>query len=189
MSLWETQLSGDGTAHFLCLKSVRATGLNSVLNQYKDKITKLLREFKQRFQIFGKRLTDFQVFCSPFIVNPSDLSVDFQLEIIDLQSDSDLKTKFALATLDTFYRYFFSGYSKVTSLATKALCMFGTTYLCEQVFFVMNIKQTKLRSRLTHSHLNDILKVLLHKILHLIWYTSESYKCQISGIGLNRWHI
>jgi len=37
--------------------------------------------------------------------------------------------------------------------------MFGTTYLCEQVFSVMNIKQTKLRSRLTHAHLNGILKV------------------------------
>ena len=36
LSLWETQLSGDDTAHFLCLKSVRATGLNSDLNQYKD---------------------------------------------------------------------------------------------------------------------------------------------------------
>jgi len=156
--LWKTQLSGDDTAYFLCLKSVRATGLNSDLNQYKDKITEL-QEFKQRFQIFGKLMTDFQVFCSPFIVNPSDLSVDFELEIIDLQCDSDSKTKFALVTLDTFYRYHFSGYSKVTSLATKVLCMFGTTYPCEQVFSVMNINKTKLRSRLTHSHLNDILKV------------------------------
>jgi len=104
-------------------------------------------------------MTDFQVFCSPFVVNSSDLFVDFQLEIIDLQCDSDLKTKFALATLDTFYRHVFSGYSKVTSLTTNVLCMLGTTYLCEQVFFVININKTKLRSRLTHSHLNDILKV------------------------------
>jgi len=36
LSLWETQLTGDDTAHFLFLKSVRATGLNSDLNQYKD---------------------------------------------------------------------------------------------------------------------------------------------------------
>jgi len=49
MSLWETQLSGDDTAHFLCSKSVRATGLKSDVNQYIDKITKLLRKFKQRF--------------------------------------------------------------------------------------------------------------------------------------------
>jgi len=71
--LWETQLSGDDTAHFLCSKSVRATGLKSDVNQYIDKITMLLRKFKQRFQIFGELGTDFQVFCSPFTVNPSDL--------------------------------------------------------------------------------------------------------------------
>ena len=55
----------------------------------------------------------------------SDLAVDLQLEIIDLQRDSDLKTKFALASLDTFYQYLFPGYPKVTSLPAKVLCMFG----------------------------------------------------------------
>jgi len=89
-----------------------------------------LREFKQRFQIFGQLEMDFQLFCSPFTVSPSDLHVDLQLEIIDLQCNSDLKTKFALVSLDTFYQYLFPGYPKVTPLATKVLCMFGMTYLC-----------------------------------------------------------
>jgi len=115
-------------------------------------MTKLRREFKQRFQIFGQLETDFQVFCSPFTVSPSDLPVDWQLEIIDLQCDSDLKTKFALANLDTFYQYLIPGYPKVTALAAEVLCMFGTTYLCEQMFSLMNINKTKLRSRLIHTH-------------------------------------
>jgi len=123
------------------------------------KITELLREFKQRFQIFGQLKTNFQVFRSPFTVNPSDLPVDWQLEIIDLQCDSDLKTKFVLASLDTFYQYLLPAYPKVTSLATKVLCMFGTTYLCEQVFSVMNINKTELCSWPTQAHLCDILKV------------------------------
>jgi len=45
--------------------------------------------------------------------------------------------------------YDYAGYPKVTSLATKVLCMCRTTYLCEQVFSVMNIDKTKLRSTLT----------------------------------------
>ena len=45
--------------------------------------------------------------------------------------------------------YAYAGYPKVTSLATKVLCMFWTTYLCEQLFSVMNIDKTKLRSTLT----------------------------------------
>ena len=64
---------------------MRTTGLNVDLNQYKDKITELLREFKQRFQIFDQLETDFQVFFSPFTWNASDLPVDLQLGIIDLE--------------------------------------------------------------------------------------------------------
>ena len=109
LSLWKTQLSGDDTVHFLCLKSMRTTGLNTGLNQYKDK-TELLGEFKQRFQIFDQLETDFQVFFSPFTLNASDLPVDLQLGIIDLQCDSNLKTKLVLTSLGTFYQYLFPGY-------------------------------------------------------------------------------
>ena len=89
---------------------MRTTGLNIDLNQYKDKITELLREFKQRFQIFDQLETDFQVYFSPFTLNAFDLPVDLQLGIIDLQCDSNLKTKFVLASLGTFYQYLFPGY-------------------------------------------------------------------------------
>lgn len=99
------------------------------------------------------------VFRSPYTVNASDLPADIQLEIIDLQCDSELKGKFASVGLDTFYQYLLPGYPKLTALAAKLLCMFGTTYLCEQAFSVMSINKTKLRSRLTHKHLNDILKL------------------------------
>jgi len=70
----------------------------------------LLREFKQRLQIFDQLETDFQFFFSPFTLNASDLPVDLQLGIIDLQFDSNLKTKFVLVSLGTFYQYVFPGY-------------------------------------------------------------------------------
>ena len=85
-------------------------GLNIDLNQYKDKITELLREFKQWFQIFDQLEKDLQVFFSPFALNTSDLHVDLQLGIIDLQCDPNLKNKFVLASLGTFYQYLFPGY-------------------------------------------------------------------------------
>jgi len=89
---------------------MRTTGLNIDLNQYKNKITELLRDFKQRLLIFDQLETDFQVFFSPFVLNASDLPVDLQLGIINLQYDSNLKTKFVLASLGTFYQYPFPGY-------------------------------------------------------------------------------
>jgi len=88
---------------------MRTTGLNIDLNQYKDKITELLREFKQRFEIFDQLETDLQIFFLLFILNASDLPLGLQLGIIDLQCDSNLKTKFVLASLGTFYQYIFPG--------------------------------------------------------------------------------
>ena len=128
LSLWETQLEGGNAAHFPCLKDVCATQHSVDMKRFKDKITGLLQEFEQRFQIFGELEKEFKVFCSPFTVNASDLPVNIQLEIIDLQCDSDLKDKFASAGLDTFYRYIMPGYPSLTALAAKFLCIFGSTY-------------------------------------------------------------
>ena len=182
LSLWETQLAGGDAAHFPCLKDVCATQHSVDMKRFKDKITGLLQEFEQRFQIFGELEKEFKFFCSPFTVNASDLPVNIQLEIIDLQCDSDLKGKFASAGLDTFYRYIVPGYPSLTALAAKVLCMFGSTYLCEQVFSVMSINKTKLRSRLTHKHLSNILKLAATQdgtpdIDALV----KAKRCQVSG--------
>ncbi|XP_047501195.1 general transcription factor II-I repeat domain-containing protein 2-like [Penaeus chinensis] len=123
LSLWETQLAGGDAAHFPCLKDVCATQHAADMRRFKDKITGLLREFEQRFQIFGELEKDFKVFCSPFTVNASDLPVNIQLEIIDLQCVSDLKGKFAAAGLDTFYQHLLPSYPNLTALAAKVLCI------------------------------------------------------------------
>lgn len=75
---------------------------------------------------------------------------NISLEIIDLQCDSGMKGEFAADGLDAFYQNLAPGYLSLTALAAKLLSMFGTTYLCEQVFSVMSSNKTKLRSRLTH---------------------------------------
>ena len=118
----------------------------------------------------------------PFTANVSDLPINIQLEIIDLQCDSDLKEKFAAAGLDTFYQYLLPGYPNLTALAAKVLCMFGTTYLCEQVFSVMSINKTKLRSRLSQQHLNDILKLAtIQDVTPDIDELVKAKRCQVSG--------
>ena len=81
LSLWEMQLAGGDAAHFPCLKDVCATQHGVDMKRFKDTIMRLLREFEQRFQIFGELE---QVFCSPFTMNASDLPVNIQLEIIDM---------------------------------------------------------------------------------------------------------
>ena len=128
------------------------------LDKYKDNISDLLREFERRFQVFSELENKFGFFRSPFTVKPADMPSDIQLELIDLQCDSGMKDKFGSVGLDKFYQYLVPGYPKLTAMAAKVLSMFGTTYLCEQVFSVMNNNKTKQRSRLTNEHLNDIIK-------------------------------
>ena len=94
LSLWETQLANDDAAYFHCLKHLCLTQGLTDMKRFKNKITGLSQEFEQRFQIFSELEKEFKVFSSPFIVNPSDLSVNIQIEIIDLQCDSDLKKTF-----------------------------------------------------------------------------------------------
>ena len=119
---------------------------------------------------------------SPFTGNVSYVPVNIQHEIIDLQCVSDLKEKFAAAGLDTFDQYLLPGYPNLTALAAKVLCMFGTTYLCEQVFSVMSINKTKLRSRLLQQHLNDILKLAATQdVTPDIDALVKAKRCQVSG--------
>ncbi|XP_077957581.1 general transcription factor II-I repeat domain-containing protein 2-like [Gasterosteus aculeatus] len=182
LTLWETQLSSGAAAHFPHLRNVQMTGITADMSRYKDKITELLREFEQRFQVFGELETEFAIFRSPFTVKAADLPINIQLEIIDLQCDQDLKDKFASSDLDTFYRYILPGYPKLIALAAKVLSIFGTTYLCEQVFSVMNITKTKLRSRLTRKYLNDVLKLAATQDFKPdIDALVRAKRCQVSG--------
>ncbi|XP_070408444.1 general transcription factor II-I repeat domain-containing protein 2 [Nothobranchius furzeri] len=183
LSLWETQLAVNDAAHFPCLKKVCASQHEADMKWFKDKITGLLREFELRFQIFDELEKDFRIFCSPFTVNPSDLPTSIQLEIIDLQCDSDLKGTFVTAGLDTFYQNLLPGYPNLTALAAKLLSMFGTTYLCEQVFSVTSLNKTKLRSRLTHKNLNHILKLAATQdVTPDIDALVKAKRCQVSGV-------
>lgn len=182
LTLWETQLANSDPVHFPCLKHVLETNLTADISLYKDKIAGLLGEFERRFQVFSELETEFAVFRTPFTVKSSDVPADLQLEIIDLQCDVTLKDKFASVGLDTFYQCLLPGYPKLTVLAAKILCMFGTTYLCEQVFSLMNLNKTKLRSQLTHKHLNDILKLAATQdVMPDIDALVQAKRCQVSG--------
>lgn len=62
-------------------------------------------------------------------------------------------------TVDLLYQNLRPAFPRLSAFASKILSLFGTTYLCEQAFSVMNINKSNLCSRLTHRHLNDIMRV------------------------------
>ena len=95
-----------------------------------------------------------------------------------------MEHNFKKGSLVDFYQSLGLGmrYPVFKMFASKILCMFGTTYLCEQAFSVMNINKTKLRSKMTHRHLNDFMKVqTAQNLFPDVEKLVKAKRCQVSG--------
>jgi hypothetical protein len=64
----------------------------------------LREEFKSRFQDFRKYETSFLIFASPFEVDVEAEPEKFQMELIELQSREEMKSKFPNVSLLEFYK-------------------------------------------------------------------------------------
>lgn len=84
---------------------------------------------------------------------------DIQMELIEMQSDSVLMNKFIDIEIPQIYSYLPINYPEMCLFAARILAMFGSTYLCEQLFLLMKANKTSQRSRLTTEHLSSILKI------------------------------
>lgn len=161
LQLFQRQIAAHNLAHFPNLKSMQNENVDDgdLAEKYCEKISKLRDEFKNRFSDFKCMENEFAVFRNPFSVDVNVLPEPLQLEIIDMQCDSLLKDKFSSCQLSTFYQYVDSKYPKVKYLAQKIMSMYGSTFACEQLFSIMNINKSRLRSKLSDEHLNSILKI------------------------------
>ena len=157
LALWKAQLSQRNAAHFPCLKSLSVNHQSMV--KYASLLSGLMHEFDSRFTVFTELKKDFALFRSPFTTDASEVPEGMQMELIDLQCCARLKDAYASTGNESFYQSLPPEYPIITAFAGKILCMFGTTYLCEQAFSVMNFNKSKVRNRLTHGHLNDVMKI------------------------------
>ena len=124
------------------------------VDKYANLLSGLRYEFDNRFTVFTELEKDFALFRSPFTIDASVFPEAIQMELIELQCCAPLKDNYASVAIESFYQSLPPQYPMLTAFAGKILCMFGTTYLCEQAFSVMNINKSKVRNRLTHGHLN-----------------------------------
>lgn len=100
------------------------------------------------------------LFSSPLSVDPDDAPPQLQLELIELQCDDERRGKHQQLSLVDFYGQLDKDrFPEMRTFAKKMLSLFGSTYLCEQTFSVMNLNKNQLRSKLSDSHLRDILRI------------------------------
>ena len=108
----------------------------------------------------------FGLFAMPFSVDVDTAPHEMQMEIIELQSSNMLKAKYDSVPIANFYKEYVqkSTYPHLFDNAKRVMCMFGSTYCCEQLFSKMNYTKNKLRTRLSDRHLNEVLQISSTKL-------------------------
>ena len=81
------------------------------------------------------------------------------MELIELQCSDTLKAKYESVGAAEFPRFIPDTMPHLCSQAAQTLSMFGSTFLCEQLFSLMKINKTSHRTRLTDEHLHSILRI------------------------------
>ncbi|KAM9299514.1 general transcription factor II-I repeat domain-containing protein 2-like [Gastrophryne carolinensis] len=121
-------------------------------------------EFDHRFADFKRHRATFQIFADPFSFDVQDAPPVFQIELIDLQCNSELKAKFRDVSgkadkLGQFLRELPPSFPELSRMFKQTMCLFGSTYLCEKLFSTLNFNKSKYRSRITDAHLQAVLRV------------------------------
>ncbi|UYV67078.1 hypothetical protein LAZ67_4003833 [Cordylochernes scorpioides] len=93
--LWEKQLKNEDLMHFpTCNMYKSSLGETASYQKYAEKNLSLRNEFETRFSDFKSLEGKFTLFSSIFSINIESVPNHMQMEVIDIQCDSDLKAKF-----------------------------------------------------------------------------------------------
>lgn len=183
LRLFKLQLESGNVAHFPTCEKMFPVGENrkSVTATYASHVAALLAEFQGRFRNFESEKASYDLFRDPFSVAPEDCDTKVQLEVIDLQCSPTLRSMHRESPLLDFYKSLDKcKYRNLIDNALRLASLFGSTYVCEQTFSIMNINKNRLRSVMTDMTLRDVLKVASSALVPDIKNMSASKKCNIS---------
>ena len=122
----------------------------------------MLGEFTIRFCDFRKIEIELKLFNDLFSFEYDKAPMEYQLELIKLQSRESLKTFHRENTLPLFHTKLHSlknEFNQNLNLSRKLLCLWGSTYSCEQSFSSMKNIKTAEKNMLTDRHLANILRI------------------------------
>lgn len=124
------------------------------MDQYITTLYGLKTQFNSCFTDFFKNEMSLNLFTRTFSVSIEDVPEEIQLELIELQCNSTLKHKFNVGLLEFYSKYIpISDFPKIRNHVLKMTSLFGTTYICEQLFSRTRNVKLKTRTRITDLHL------------------------------------
>ncbi|KAL7868449.1 hypothetical protein SRHO_G00098330 [Serrasalmus rhombeus] len=127
--------------------------------QFADKLNILAANFQRRFADFEAQKSRFELLSNPFAVDVESAPSNLQMELIELQCNDTLKEKYERVGAAEFARFIPDTMPQLRIQAARTLSMFGSTYLCEQLFSLMKLNKISHRSRLNDNHLHSILRI------------------------------
>nr|ABE27268.1 unknown [Nosema bombycis] len=180
LKLWRTNLKQNNAYYFPSLG--KETPLSTV--KYANYIDLLINEFEIRFKKFytDKFSILLKIFSSPFNIDVDKIPPEYQMEIIDMQSNSNLKNAFFTVDIQTFYKLYVGNveFPLLAKNAKKMMLLFGSTYACEQLFSTMNFIKNDHRSRLSDGRLESCIRVAISSIQTDIDQIVAKKQCQNS---------
>lgn len=180
LKLWKQHLLQNNLSHFPHLEKENVT----TPQKYAQYIDILINEFQLRFQMFKNEKTavSMKMFSSPFNIDVDTVPEDFQMEVIDMQNNTDLKNVFFSVNIENFYKSYVSPekFPLLTKNAKQMMSLFGSTYVCEQLFSTMKLIKNDHRSRLSDARLESCVRVATSSIPADIDQLVSKKQCQIS---------
>ena len=109
----------------------------------------------------------FSTVASPFSADVETAPDSLQLELIDLQADNKLQMTFKHSdSLVDFYKLLpAENLIHLRNFAAQILCVFGSTYICEQAFPSLNQNKSKNRNVLSNANVQAIMRVSTTNII------------------------
>ncbi|XP_056135376.1 general transcription factor II-I repeat domain-containing protein 2-like [Lampris incognitus] len=183
LRLREGQMRKGNLTHFPTCQSMSATVTIPLRTQvYADKLNTLKAEFSRRFADFESQKFNLDLFANPSAIDVDAAPEHLQLELIELQCSSALKSQYQSIGAAEFAALLPKSMPELRLHAARIMSMFGSTYSCEQMFSIMNLNKTSHRSRLTDQHLVSVLKLATAKdIKPRIDEIISKKRCRVSG--------
>jgi len=182
LQLFTAQLKASNLCHFpTCPQMSKQQEETVDYTKYASCTEKLLDAFSTRFSDFRAKKSLYSVFSDPLGVDVETLPTELQLEVIEIQSSSALRAVLREKGLLDFYKLLDKEkYPAIVSNALKLVSVFGSRYICEQAFSIMNLNKSKLRSRLTDDRLHAVMRVACSQLSPNIEQLSANMKCNVS---------
>ena len=156
--LWEAELASGQFVHFPRLAACAPDDVD--LGTCVSVVNSLREEFASHFAGVRVLAADFKLFTAPFDFPVEDAPGSLQMELVELQCNNEMKSKFRISSPLSFFRDIVlpsNNFKKYIANVQRIVAMFGSTYCCEQLFSKIKYTKSYLRSQLSDRHLNDIL--------------------------------